>query len=869
MFRSIAAGGTVPPAAVAPAGRARMGYGASLMISGCLPRVGEDLARRLGPLLFGAVLLALAGCESESPLQKLCRNVRCEAGLVCAAVEGEARCLPPSDPCGANNPCDDDELCTIRANGGPLCLPRSKCQNVQCQSGERCDLTTGQCVAQTPDCRTHGCNQGYRCEVASGRCLADPAACQVCCGSDEVCDPAQNLCVPNKCLTERSLTNGRFRRDCDCGPTQACQPLSGTCVDIPGRCGICAANQYCDEHSGLCTTIPATQVGAGEIGAACGSAGDCGRAGANGFCITDGGLFGAMPGGMCSASCDQTGCPGGAACVDFGIALCLDVCLSDKECRDGYGCQGVFSGDPRRFCFPRGTGGSACTGGDCRPIGSSCSEDDDCEVGARCRRDFPGGYCMKTNCNPRTECLDGSCLCLNADPCSDTTLALAACNIFDQDCRPGYACYQVRASGEGYCYLRSCEDDLDCRVAGDSCSVAKCDPARGVCDLPCADNAECAGGRVCGTAVAASEVLVVNAAGGEKKARLQNAPLVQGTLQLFRPVQRGGDGVGEDGALVSASASWVANAYQGKVLVDARGGFFPITASTATKLTVSGRPADGSFAIFDPEARLKEGLNYVLDRRSGELELVQALVAGDKLVAYAAAPSGEAYQYFTGQCQQPCSSDLDYCGPDARCDVSKQRCVRKCRTDATCPAEHWCHPGGSSPQEQRLAGSCIPKCPNGLQCRAEEFCDRLGRCRPRCESDAACSSLEYCDGGECRLKCTATSGCTFGQFCDTQGAYGPAGRCRPDLRHTLVGAACEQDGQCGAFNATCLRAGWPGGYCASTGCSSSVPCGSDAACAAVGESTACLKKCTVGVSGTCRSGYACTERDGATVCVPQ
>lgn len=64
-----------------------------------------------------------------------------------------------------------------------------------------------------------------------------------------------------------------------------------------------------------------------------------------------------------------------------------------------------------------------------------------------------------------------------------------------------------------------------------------------------------------------------------------------------------------DGSLTDAKAKWPNNAHVGKLLIDSRGGEFPITANDATVLTVTGtpyfnatRPEDILYAIDDPKA---------------------------------------------------------------------------------------------------------------------------------------------------------------------------------------------------------------------------------------------------------------------------
>lgn len=74
--------------------------------------------------------------------------------------------------------------------------------------------------------------------------------------------------------------------------------------------------------------------------------------------------------------------------------------------------------------------------------GDSCSTDSDCDSGLICEENFPGGYCLKNNCDPN-----------NSNSCSDeaqctyfheteTTYCLAKCNNND-DCRSEYTCQAV------------------------------------------------------------------------------------------------------------------------------------------------------------------------------------------------------------------------------------------------------------------------------------------------------------------------------------------------------------------------------------------------------------------------------------------
>lgn len=446
--------------------------------------------------VMALVAAGLSAC-SPTPVDP-CVGFACESGLSCVNREGAAVCTPPTDPCGANNSCAVGEQCAVGVHGERLCLAADRCRVVRCPLGKACDKATGNCTIDRPPCENVRCPLGESCEPATGLCAPLVDRCEgICCGDYEVCDPALQDCVPDRCEDNAY--------SCLCGPSQQCEPITGACLDVVDRCGNCAANQFCDADRGVCVTIEAGLAETGRVGAPCTSASDCGRAGVDAFCIADGGLFGPMPGGICSASCSLSPCAGGSACVDLGIEICLDVCLENTDCRNGFACLLVDSADPRRYCFPQGSGGSHCTGAGCGTIGSGCRQDEDCVVGATCQRGggFPGGYCQKRNCiqlGSRADCDEAreDCVCLGTGDCADSTIGLGKCNTTAQDCRLGYACYPATTAGiDGYCYPRQCEEDQDCRIQGDSCSVDRCDKVRGLCDDPCTKDADCFGGRQC------------------------------------------------------------------------------------------------------------------------------------------------------------------------------------------------------------------------------------------------------------------------------------------------------------------------------------------------------------------------------------
>lgn len=470
------------------------------------PRRSLTQASAVVSLFMLAAGALLAGCTPE-PIGP-CGGEVCEAGFTCVenALTGAAECVPPTEPCApANSPCKADETCIVASDGAARCLAPNRCLAKTCPVGKKCDNSTGECSIDVNPCEGRVCRSGESCNPDSGRCEPVSRLCDsVCCDDDSVCDPATGACVQDRCQLAKYA--------CKCGPSQVCEPVTGDCIDAPGPCGTCGSDEYCDQSRGRCVRIPAGVPTAGAVGAACRTSAQCGAAGPDGFCIQDGGLFGEMPEGMCSAPCETSTCAAGSACVDFGIKLCMDTCLADGDCRDGYACQQLVSRDSKRYCFPKGdTRGSTCTGPGCSPVGSGCAEDNDCVKGAQCNRNLPGGYCIYSGCRTAAgsvECRDAAnCLCLNADQCnSSVTLGLAKCDVRRQDCRAGYTCYLALNDGvTGYCYPRNCDVDQDCRAQGDACSAdgaefaTYCDAARGRCDYACTSDSQCGTGRRCDT----------------------------------------------------------------------------------------------------------------------------------------------------------------------------------------------------------------------------------------------------------------------------------------------------------------------------------------------------------------------------------
>ncbi len=428
-----------------------------------------------------------AACPSASSLHGFCDGVQCGDGFTCEATTGQCSAVSPC----ATVTCKADEHCVVDA-GAKVGRCAGPCDGIVCGIGQKCDATTGACKAIDPTnlCAERKCDAGKSCNPQNGLCES-VGNCNACCDAGRYCNLASGKCELDQCAANGP---GNVPQFCQCGPDTACEQATGKCLPSGGVCGApCGEGKVCDVDTRRCIALPAGQASPGEIGSPCAKSSDCSKVGSSPFCIGDT-FFTALAtnGGYCSASCDEGGCASGAACVDFGIKLCLDLCLLDDDCRDGYSCTSVSTGDARRFCFPKRSP-SSCTGAGCSPIGGTCSHDADCVAGASCLTQFPGGYCMAFDCSGFGAGCPGGAPCVQLDYCGLSFGCLSTCDAtISVSCRPGYACYGTTS---GVCYP-GCRKDTECTRA--SCTIPTyCDPVANRCEQPCAQDKDCGGSRVC------------------------------------------------------------------------------------------------------------------------------------------------------------------------------------------------------------------------------------------------------------------------------------------------------------------------------------------------------------------------------------
>jgi hypothetical protein len=283
-------------------------------------------------------------------------------------------------------------------------------------------------------------------------------------------------------------------------------------------------------------------LGSGEIGSPCETGANC----ADGLSC-----FRGVPGGYCTATCDD-GCEAGSTCGDLGGSeFCLAACSGNGDCRDDYACVG---GACRPTCNDRSDcGGASCQDGLCvaNGVGAPCERPTDCDSGMVCASGLPDGYCTldcsEITCPSGTECATygGGSFCFDA--CTSDTQCRngyvcsgGICNVpctRDAECSGGQVCEAGRCAGagvgdacdtgsdcedgltcyrgvsDGYC-TASCESHEDCPVGsacgsmrGDLFCLAMCRDdidcgtgqrcLGGMCTVPCTSDGDCAGEAFC------------------------------------------------------------------------------------------------------------------------------------------------------------------------------------------------------------------------------------------------------------------------------------------------------------------------------------------------------------------------------------
>lgn len=457
-----------------------------------------------------------AACDADNP---------CPSGSTCTPVGmGSSICLADCDPTSTDRTCRMGYGCAESFMlPGPVCVPG--CQDdTDCPGDTACDPDSGFAGScYDPSARFgDACMDESECPAGSfcleerfagwpgGACIG--FGCDVEAGTG--C-PEGTVCLPGG---HGGICVASCREDGDCREEYACK----THGEYPGRMycapactddSQCSGDNVCNPGLGTCDA----PFDPDELGQPCSSDRDACE---GGTCLTE--FESGLPGSYCTyVGCDPDmadgdagadGCPGDGVCIDVGtIALCLDGCADDADCRAHYACVPSDPADPSSplACRPACETDDACANdgfvcnqgtGVCRPpvpagdvgepcIGNSCGEEicsgGTCVRGGACISEeadgWPAGTCALPGCRlsgegPAEPCPTGS-VCVD-DGEGDPTLGVCidACTVGTTgECRPGYACVELApGSTDGACGP-ACDSDDDC---GGS---RTCDTDTGLC----------------------------------------------------------------------------------------------------------------------------------------------------------------------------------------------------------------------------------------------------------------------------------------------------------------------------------------------------------------------------------------------------
>jgi hypothetical protein len=366
----------------------------------------------------GGVCVSTTACECNYHCDKsqneVCNRAtgQCEAGQPplncrddCDCYTGETCINGNCQPAGG-----DQQSCTIDEDcpEGQVCKG-NKCVNESCETREDCAppacvCKEGECTTPPPVCQTdEDCCVGYRCNF--GTCVPENVGCQ----SDDECkaiDPEYPRCVDGECVQE-------CVNDIDCLPGQFC--VDNHCVSRDCTVESCPQGQWCDVNDGQCKP-------------GCDQNSDC------------------IAPETCNYQthqCGQTDCCGGACdpatqYCDTLTCQCVDKCLTDANCPEGFECKA----DGHCWCTTGGCPpGTTCNlqTGECVQETVQCTTDADCPAGWTCNQTT--GQCESTGTAGEGD------MCFGDDQCDaaagllcDSSLFCIGCVLEDPNFSPTFTC---------------------------------------------------------------------------------------------------------------------------------------------------------------------------------------------------------------------------------------------------------------------------------------------------------------------------------------------------------------------------------------------------------------------------------------------
>lgn len=343
----------------------------------------------------------------------------------------------------------------------------STCTPTRCPNG--CCLAN-KCIDSPNNAKVASCgSKGNACVNCGARACVDFAC------SGGTGGGTSGNCGPGNC-------NG-----CCTGTTAASvcvsSPSSTNCGSNGSLCTSCGSNQAC--VAGACAY---SDAGTGKVGTPCATNDDCLELGTNHVCKK---TFNGGPteykDGYCTRTCAaDKDCPSSALCLGpqpgYGEndSVCWARCSSVAECRSGYDCYAVGSGEGACWVAPLP---AFDAGVPADKVGQACGLDSTCQNppdDGVCLTDtlsdggpsaFVGGYCSAP-CDDGNHCsVDGGALCVSLGTIGACAQTCGAPMQGQGGCRSSYVCRSIRSGPDGgnlpigFCWP-------SCQVAG--CSVGTC-----------------------------------------------------------------------------------------------------------------------------------------------------------------------------------------------------------------------------------------------------------------------------------------------------------------------------------------------------------------------------------------------------------
>ena len=516
--------------------------------------------------------------------------------------------------------------------------------------------------------------------------------------------------------------------------TNFCMP-GKSCTDAVNSVS-CTTNADCDP--GVCDTELGHCV-CNPVGGNCEQDNDCVR---GGLCFQD---DNSMPDGYCMVytNCNnpETPCPEGAICTDDFV--CLKACCQDDDCSGDRACVEAGA-DGTIACWP-GRGSSTCTGDDCKTIGDTCNQDDDCIESAFCfdpesYTSFVGGYCSKECARQGDTCPDGSkCWDIGIELC------LKECDT-DEDCREGYVCSDMDEDGGKGCFVANeYSNNPDGAPVGAKCTETQ----------DCITTAAC----------------------------IENDYFVDGYCLVFGCDAENPCPGGDQDVCIpfSNGATCLDKCTPSATTSECRKNYTCFSFGMGYNACYPGCTVNSSGASLDCE----EG--YHCNGVPGDL---------GECVVYCEADSDcgsfSKCNTETHMCEElDCNTEGGGCVDCYKCNEDSAVCMYECNVDGDCLRGNICH---------ATENWCSPVCTaEGETCEDDYHCNTgTGHCDADCTSDS-CAADSYCDDetGMCIVKCTGNDDCDEGLTCDTDTGICA---CVP----ACDGKSCGDDGcgdVCGECNA--------------------------------------------------------------------